>query len=1253
MKATARFAIRGSDATPRGLGTQRSHSRTVPLLSPAALAAPGGDRDRRCTGNVLRRSRVTTLAVFCLATGLCAPTGTCLAQNTAPVAHPPRVALLDFTTDDNSYRNRKAAVDFTSALQAELSSDTAAEWVERGQLQLAEKELGLTAMGLSDGDSSVRAGKWAKADMLVMGRFGRSDKGLRTLNVEVLDLACADLLAERSLDLNVRTNQLIKEVFAELKPVAASVTDCLREAKARWERGRDQVKLAVLFLKPSATMPGFPDFETPFLQALDAAAKTNARVRLIRLPRAQRATEEVEMALTGFVESDSEAWKKVTDVYVWGSYTGFMGSEFQRETRTSKRVPQVKCRLNFWGGTGDPRIMEEAFPPGKEFSELGALLAETILGATRARRDAAAPEAARRTISDSLLKQAQEYRRSPSFRVLFWSSPEGRKAVGELLQLFEMACFFDPQDQAAQQELVSFRWNFEFANITANEFRFRWRAGEAWGHHVQRFGLDTIGDAGKAEPAETGDRTVSRFVAANYLLWPARLLELLNLGNKEDYGVPRDISGQTVGEWQQFWSAELARRAKLVAERPEIVPFARQILVTTVTTPTAPQYVPNPAHRRQIVEAIWPAFIKNIQRTGDARFSDRLREGIAVTYNQVGQPGGETKLFAQIPKDLKPPPAPAATTPSRRILDRAPQPSPTPGPSRRLMPDGRPVPLDLPHSPARPEASSPGLPGPAARAARRASQLPRASSIDATRRVLLFDLPALDVFPPLLNPPLRVIEFPREYEAGGVQALIFHDGKVWISATGTEGANVQEENPDLTTELARLKVQALRLWCYEPQTKTLARVAPLATNAALALHREGQRLWLAGPEFGVAALDTRTLKLDHLGTNEALSATAVHAMTRAGGRLVVSAGGLDIRAYDAEAQRWAPFEIDKLGITSWLGGELRRIAGCDQWLMLYSGPVLLYDTQARRSSRWEEALFVESPLAQKGRVNCMAADATCGFWLGSDSGLNLLDPTTGAVRNWHFAPGVVVENPFFARLGTLDEPLRAPDVSGAEKRAAEAIEKLARLRAAHRELSAKQNKPINLVEPTSRLPAAVTALCVDGDFLWVASGNLKENHVLTYHVPSESWVGRFKAPGLVSSLAVSEKHLWIGLQGFYGTRDPLVELEKAAVLAQPKDQWGTDKISADELSRQLNTLSPRQQAFYAFFRGDYAKAAQLLSVNDPGSADLETLWLLAHCYDGLGLNQPDRARRYLEALADLEGDSPFGKEAVLALKRLN
>jgi hypothetical protein len=80
----------------------------------------------------------------------------------AETASPIRVALMDFSTDDNSYRKAQAAANLTSLLQIELANEPGLEWIERAQLALAKQELNLAALESLAGSAAIRRGNWPR-----------------------------------------------------------------------------------------------------------------------------------------------------------------------------------------------------------------------------------------------------------------------------------------------------------------------------------------------------------------------------------------------------------------------------------------------------------------------------------------------------------------------------------------------------------------------------------------------------------------------------------------------------------------------------------------------------------------------------------------------------------------------------------------------------------------------------------------------------------------------------------------------------------------------------------------------------------------------------------------------------------------------------------------------------------------------------------------------------------------------------------
>lgn len=244
----------------------------------------------------------------------------------AAAAPPPvRVALMDFSTDDNSWRNAQAAASLTSLVQIRLANEPRVEWVERAQLDLARQELKLSEMELLSGALPIRRGKWVKADWLIKGRFSTDDKNQRTLSFELIDLRHADVLASRTIGFPGKATPEIQPSREQVQLAAGAVRQLLAEARHRQQETEGQVLLAPLFLVNVSRFglsQGEAVLEPEFYAALERVAVTNQHLRLIRFPKAYQAMEESEMVLDGLVEADPQAWQQTADLYVWGTCLG-------------------------------------------------------------------------------------------------------------------------------------------------------------------------------------------------------------------------------------------------------------------------------------------------------------------------------------------------------------------------------------------------------------------------------------------------------------------------------------------------------------------------------------------------------------------------------------------------------------------------------------------------------------------------------------------------------------------------------------------------------------------------------------------------------------------------------------------------------------------------------------------------------------------------------------------------------------------
>ena len=105
------------------------------------------------------------------------------------------LALMDFSTDENSYRAMQAAANLTSLVQTKLGGIPRVEWVERSQIRLPQAELALAEALGAGGASALRRGRMLGANWLVQGQLSTDGDDRPAVALEVVDLAHADVLA--------------------------------------------------------------------------------------------------------------------------------------------------------------------------------------------------------------------------------------------------------------------------------------------------------------------------------------------------------------------------------------------------------------------------------------------------------------------------------------------------------------------------------------------------------------------------------------------------------------------------------------------------------------------------------------------------------------------------------------------------------------------------------------------------------------------------------------------------------------------------------------------------------------------------------------------------------------------------------------------------------------------------------------------------------------------------------------------------
>ena len=460
------------------------------------------------------------------------------AQTTAP-----RVALLDFISEDNSYRSTVALGNLVSALQADISGDTNYDWVERAELGKAADEFKLAGFGLIDRSEAIRAGCWVKADWGIFGDISTNFNGNRTLSLEIVNLQRADVLAETNLSLPSPGGGPFQMKSEYVSRITSSLRTLLDRARKIYLDSEKQDAVAFLFLSltPSGLGNTFGDLDADFRRSLFIESTNRQQFHLVQFQRAGAAMDEANLVLSGLAENDSNSWEKVADHYIWGDARVDDRKLFDRKTKKWRDERKLEVKLNVWDGRGEPQVI--ALTVTNETSEaLARELAQAI--GPLLWRDGVQPniENVRNRISDSI------FGRYSGMPINFWfDSPEGRRQWFDAVQLLETACFFNPGNAAAREQLLRLRWG----PTSRNEFFSARRCSEAWGKYVEQFGFTSA-----------LAKTNSPSIATKYVRSAWRPFEMFNYAqeNQAQWGVPRDAGLREVTEWKNQFGSEFVSR---------------------------------------------------------------------------------------------------------------------------------------------------------------------------------------------------------------------------------------------------------------------------------------------------------------------------------------------------------------------------------------------------------------------------------------------------------------------------------------------------------------------------------------------------------------------------------------------------------------------------------------------------------------------------------------------------------------------
>ena len=554
-------------------------------------------------------------------------------------AAPLRVALMEFSVDDNSYRSAAAVSDFTAALQARLTGESPVEWIERQQLATAEREIELSLMGAASG---LQRGQWLKADMMVTGAFITNKTG-RALHLEVVDVDRADVLAAKEVQIAVPPKPPLSGLISQLDRVAAEVAQVVSTAIEKKQQTAGRRSLAVLFLNNSPFNRGWDDLERMLGTSLEEQSAKRGDFRVLRFKRANRARDEASLVMGGLVNDATNAFHNVADVYVWGSV--------DRVAARGRFQQQVK--LSVWNGSSVPVELVRATTnsPIEFANELSSAVIASLTNAA----SAAGPEEIRARLSRELWQNAYAVtERDPS---AYAGNVEGRTRLFKLLKLFETACFLDPANREAQADRILYRWgNPPYPMARERDLWAYWRYSDAWDAHVNRFGFE-LRKTNAAGVVKVQD------IADYYFRSTWFLAELVRDGNRTEHGFPVDVPTRVANQWGEDFHKELVRRAIKVADRKSLAQWVCQTISAVLEEPGAPVALRDRTAQKQLVAAVWPHLVRHYADGAHVQFASFVRPAINKLYAGEGKPSEGDRLFALLKAPQQQPAAPVVQTP--------------------------------------------------------------------------------------------------------------------------------------------------------------------------------------------------------------------------------------------------------------------------------------------------------------------------------------------------------------------------------------------------------------------------------------------------------------------------------------------------------------------------------------------------------------------------------------------------------------
>lgn len=915
----------------------------------------------------------------------------------------PRTALLDFATQDAPGSEDPAVTDFSRAVQARLLTRDDFAWVERQEFDRLLREVDLAGTGRVNPLSAVRLGHWLRADLLLRGEIARPESGRAELTIEVIDLKRAELLATTKAPVTVSPRGWVRPSGADVRAAADAAAKALIAARTELQARSARRIVAPLFFRNVGRTDRLDFLEPRLSEALRQASTAASDCHVVRFPSTSAAAGESELVLAGLTDTDPDAWQKVADVYVWGS--------FQEHAADGVAFPEVPVTIvvNVWSGGGDPREVRWDGKAGDLDRGVPDLAGRVLAEARGARLEAGRTDADRRRISAWLAARAEEVRvqidrnaNAPTggTHSNFFASPAGVRLWRHRVRLLEVACFFDALNRPLQERRMEAVWSGYDPPAPADRVRRQWECLADRQAHTRRFGR-------KSDGSPDGD----------LILLQTRTLErLMSLVRDQTWAPERD--GMTSEEAARqirsivtLWGRLIAEANQPMRDRaqsPAWLPAAnREWFHQAFANPGATgmddsrqmiAHLTDAVVMRRALEQIWPSLQGEAGRClrAGGKPAQALVDTLFGLYSAFADSAGAARLLDAAWSAAKEIPEPAG--------DAAAPPRP---PGQAAGADREPFRADLPWAPpaAGPQPRPGEPPGAAAPAARAAGAFHPPAP--AAAPVLKANLQMIDPSPVIAySIPRSAAEHPGPAKSRTIDSLAVFDGCVWIAESGRAlPAEAGPRNPRGDHYL----------WRYDPIAHTACLVTPTvgAHSVVQAILARENELWLGLDTDGVWRWNPAGGEVRRFTGEDGLITQRVTTGCLGNGAIFFVGGlppDLLIAQYELQSGKWRsvafPFGAVLRGIPAQFGVPPRAIAASGDWLCV-AAPFVAFCNLKTGTWGLPGASTAQPPsppapggppATPAGRVGppailptrCVSSDAT-GFWFGQINTVVFLD----------------------------------------------------------------------------------------------------------------------------------------------------------------------------------------------------------------------------------------------------------------------